>query len=180
MAHRPDRPQGARRPKGDTVKRAESSAGGRPKPVNRGAHRRAEVVEFSRSLVGIREIPTHSNNGPAVRVIQSSTGAYGAPWCVSTVQYEDVHVLGSTWANRTAGVYYYLEYAREHGCLVARPLPGDVVAYLIGAGHMGRVIAVHADGSFDAVEGNEADAVRIVPRNPRYLPCRFIRRPEYR
>lgn len=149
-------------------------------PIPRGARRRAAVVAYSRTLVGIREVPPHSNDGPAVHRIQSATGAYGAPWCVSTVQYEDLHVLGSTWANRTAGVYYYLEYARERGCLVSKPLPGDVVAYLVGNGHMGRVVAVHKDGTFDAVEGNEQDAVRIVPRNPRWVPCRFIRRPEYR
>ena len=149
-------------------------------PISRGAKRRAAVVAYSRTLVGIREIPAHSNDGPGVHRIQSSTGAYGLPWCVSTVQYADLHVLGSTWANRTAGVYYYLEYARERGCLVSKPLPGDVVAYLVGNGHMGRVVAVHKDGTFDAVEGNEQDAVRIVPRNPRWVPCRFIRRPEYR
>lgn len=148
--------------------------------VSRGAKRRAAVVAYSYTLVGIREVPAHSNDGPAVRRIQSSTGAYGEPWCVSTVQYEDLHVLGSTWANRTAGVYQYLDYARSKGCLVAKPLPGDVVAYLIGAGHMGRVVAVHADGTFLAVEGNHSDSVAIVPRSPSQVPCRFIRRPEYR
>jgi len=148
--------------------------------LSRGAKRRAAVVTYSRTLVGIREVPPHSNDGPAVHRIQSATGAYRAPWCVSTVQYEDLHVLGSTYANRTAGVYYYLDYARRHGHLVAKPLPGDVVAYIIGAGHMGRVVNVHKDGTFDAVEGNHADGCYLVPRNPRYLTCRFIRRPEYR
>lgn len=145
-----------------------------------GAKRRAAVVAYSRSLVGIREIPAHSNDGPGVHRIQSSTGAYRLPWCVSTVQYEDQHVLGSTWANRTAGVYVYLDYARAHGCLVAKPLSGDVVAYLIGNGHMGRVVNVHPDGSFDAVEGNHSDGCYLVPRDPRHIACRFIRRPEYR
>lgn len=147
---------------------------------SRGAKRRAAVVAYSRTLVGIREVPTHSNDGPAVHRIQSSTGAYRAPWCVSTVQYEDIHVLGSTWANKTAGVYYYLDFARAHGCLVSKPLPGDVVAYLIGNGHMGRIVNVHRDGTLDAVEGNHTDGCYLVPRNPRWVPCRFIRRPEYR
>jgi hypothetical protein len=154
----------------------------KPKPVNRGAKRRTAVVAFSHTLVGIREMPpgSHSNDGPAVRIIQRATGAYRAPWCVSTVQHEDLHVLGSTYANRTAGVYQYLEYAQHHGHTVPRPLPGDVVAYLIGNGHMGRVIHVYANGSFDAIEGNHSDACAIVHRDPRYLTCRFIRRPEYR
>jgi len=148
--------------------------------VSRGQKRRAAVVAYSRTLVGIREVPPHSNDGPAVRRLQRSTGAYHQPWCVSTVQDEDLHVLGSTYANRTAGVYYYLDFARAHGHLVAKPLPGDVVAYLIGNGHMGRVVNVHKDGSFDAVEGNHMDGCYLVPRNPRWVPCRFIRRPEYR
>lgn len=156
------------------------NGGSKPKPVNRGAQHRAAVVRFSRSLVGIAEVPAHSNNGPAVHRIQSATGAYGAPWCVSTIQYEDVQVLGSTWADKTAGVYYYLDYARRHGCLIAKPVPGCVALYLVGLGHAGRVVTVHADGSFDAVEGNEADAVRLVPRSPRWIPTRFALRPEYR
>lgn len=150
--------------------------------VDRGAQRRAAAVAYSHTLVGIREMPlgSHSNDGPAVHRIQSATGAYRAAWCVSTVQYVDLHVLGATYAHRTAGVYTYLDYARAHGHVVARPLPGDVVAYLVGNGHMGRVVAVHADGSFLAVEGNHTDGVYIVPRDPRYVPCRFVRRPEYR
>lgn len=159
----------------------------RPKPepsskVSIGARRRAAVVAFSHTLVGIREMPpgSHSNDGPDVHRIQSSTGAYRQPWCVSTVQYEDVHVLGTTYANKTASVYMYLGFAQHHGHVVAKPFAGDAVAYLVGAGHMGRVVQVMADGSFYAVEGNEADAVRIMHRNPRTIPCRFIRRPEYR
>lgn len=152
----------------------------KPKAVDHGAQRRAAVVTFSRSLVGIREIPAGSNDGPAVHRIQSATGAYRLPWCVSTVQYEDVHALGSTYANKTAGVYAYLAFAQAHGHLIAKPVPGCAVMYLVGQGHAGRVVTVHADGTFDAVEGNEADAVQIVPRNPRYVPCRFVLRPEYR
>jgi hypothetical protein len=150
-------------------------------PVSaKGKQRRLELVQFSRSLVGIREVPPHSNSGPAVHKIQSSTGAYNAPWCVSTLQYEDLHVLGTTYANRTAGAYYYADFARQHGHLIPKPVPGCAVVYYIGAGHAGRVVAVHPDGTFDTVEGNHTDGVYNVPRNPRYLTCRFILRPELR
>jgi hypothetical protein len=153
----------------------------KPKPVpDAGAARRLAVVAFARSLVGIAEVPAGSNDGPAVHRIQSSTGAYREPWCVSTVQYEDLHVLGSTYAHDTAGVYAYFEFARAAGDLIAKPVPGCAVCYLIGAGHAGRVVTVHADGTFDAVEGNEANAVRLVPRSPRAIPCRFILRAPYR
>jgi hypothetical protein len=154
-----------------------------PKPTPKpspGVARRAAVCAFSRSLVGIAEVPTGSNRGPAVSRIQSATGAYGQPWCVSTVQYEDLHTIGSTYAHATAGVYAYLAFARAAGHLIAKPVPGCAVCYLIGNGHAGRVVTVHADGTFDAVEGNEADAVRLVPRDPRAITCRFILRPEYR
>lgn len=148
------------------------------------AQKRAAVCAYAHELVGIHEVPPHSNRGPVqqhaagVTVIQSSTGAYGAPWCVSTVQYIWRQVLGSTWANRTAGVYYLIAYARSHGAVIPHPLPGCAVGYEIGAGHAGTVVEVHADGTFDAVEGNHSDRVGVVRRDPRHLACVFILRPE--
>lgn len=131
-------------------------------------------------------MPAHENKGPVqkrgvgVNVIQSSTGAYGLPWCVSTRQWIDLHVLGSTWANKTAGVYQYLHYAEYHGAVIPHPLPGCAVAYLIGAGHFGTVVKVYPDGTFDAVEGNHSDRVGVVRRDPRHLTCVFVLRPELR
>lgn len=147
---------------------------------NYAAKLRAEVCAFSRTLVGIHEIPAHSNSGPAVHRIQTSTGAYNLPWCVSTVQYEDLHVGLAAYAERTAGAYFYAEYAREHGDVVAHPVAGCAVVYHLGAGHAGRVVHVYPDGTFDAVEGNEGDAVRLVHRNPRQIACTYVLRREYR
>jgi hypothetical protein len=150
------------------------------------AKRRAAVVAYARELVGIHEVPAHSNNGPVqqhaagVHVIQSATGAYYAPWCVSTVQYIWRHVLGSTWANKTAGVYYLIEYARAHGAVIPHPLVGCAVCYVIGAGHAGTVVKVYRDGTFDAIEGNHSDKVALVRRDPKHLHCVFILRPELR
>lgn len=144
------------------------------------AQLRAEVCAFSRTLLGIHEEPPHSNAGPAVHRIQSATGAYNAPWCVSTVQYEDLHVGLDAYADRTASAYFYAEYAREHGDVVAHPIAGAAVVYHIGAGHAGRIVRVYADGTFDAVEGNEGDAVRLVRRSPRSIACTYALRLEYR
>jgi hypothetical protein len=138
------------------------------------------VVAFSLSLVGIHEQPPHSNDGPSVHRIQSATRAYREPWCVSTVQYEDVHVGLGLYANGTAGAYYYAEYAHEHGHVVAHPVAGCAVIYHLGQGHAGRIVHVLSSGAFYAVEGNEADAVRQVLRDPRHLGCTYVLRPEYR
>lgn len=140
---------------------------------------RAEVVVYARSLVGIRETPPHSNDGLAVRKLQAATGAFREPWCVSTVQAIWLHVLGTTWADRTANAYYLAAYARQHGCVIDRPLPGCAVVYRIGAGHAGTVVNVSPRlGTFVAVEGNEADSVAKVTRDPRHIGCTFILRPE--
>ena len=61
-----------------------------------------------------------------------------------------------------------------------KPVPGGPVVYQIGAGHMGIVVALHPNGTFDAVEGNEGNAVRLVTRDPRVLGCTFIEPPALR
>lgn len=142
------------------------------------------MVAEARALVGIHEVPAHSNRGPAqvggvgVDVIQSATGAYGAPWCVSTVQWLWRHVLGSTWAGDTANAYALAEYAHAAGRVIVTPIPGCAVVYHIGAGHAGTVTTYHGGSAFSAVEGNEADAVRPMSRDLRHIPCTFILRPE--
>lgn len=152
-----------------------------PKLPKKPAHpKRDAVVAFAHTLVGIHETPSHSNSGPAVRVIQSATGAYNAAWCVSTVQYIWKHVLGSTWADGTAGAYYLADYAARHGAVISKPVPACAVVYHIGQGHAGTVIAVGRFGRFTAIEGNEGDAVRIMSRSTRQLRCTFILREELR
>ncbi len=141
------------------------------------AQLRAAIVKEARSLVGIREVPPGSNSGIDVHRIQSATHAYNAPWCVSTVQYIWLKVLGTTWAEDTANAYFLAEYAHESKRTIPAPVPGCAVVYHLGAGHAGTVVAVTGK-TFDAVEGNEADAVRVVTRDPRSLGCTFILRHE--
>lgn len=140
----------------------------------------AAVAKFARSLVGIHETPAHSNDGPGVHTIQSVTGAYRAPWCVSTVQFIVRHVLGFTIADRTANAYYLAAYAEKHGWTIPKPVVGAAVVYHLGAGHAGTVVQVNRGGAFLAVEGNEGDAVRLVERDPRGVKCTFILHPELR
>ncbi len=149
-----------------------------PAPQPTPAELRALIVKEARSLLGIREVPLGSNSGTAVHMIQSATHAYNAPWCVSTVQYIWLKVLGSTWAEDTANAYFLANYAKESGQVIAKPVPGCAVVYHIGAGHAGTVVRAGTSPEFDAVEGNEADAVRLVTRNTRALACTFILRHE--
>lgn len=138
------------------------------------------VASFANTLVGITEQPRGSNSGTKVRQIQSATGAYNAPWCVSTVQYIWRHTLGTPWANDTAGAYYLADYAIRHGATTPHPILGAAVVYHLGDGHAGTVVRVNRNGTFYAVEGNWGDAVAKVYRDPRTVPCTFVLRPELR
>ncbi len=151
---------------------------GRYKPT--GHPNRDAVVKEALSLVGIHEVPDGSNDGPDVHKIQSATGAYRAPWCVSTIQYVWKQVLGSTWADDTANAYYLADYARQHGDTMMGPLAGCAVVYHLGDGHAGTVVRVRRNGDFWAVEGNWGNAVVRILRDPRTIPCTFILRPELR
>lgn len=137
----------------------------------------SKIVAEAHKLLGIHEVPDGSNSGPAVIEIQTATGAYGAPWCVSTVQYIIRAVTGKTIADDTANVYYLADYGARHGWVVPRPVVGGPVCYHIGQGHAGTVVQVLADGTFYAVEGNEGNAVRLMHRSAPQLPCTFLKPP---
>lgn len=148
----------------------------KPRPAAKPSVAELIVAEAHR-LLGIHEVPAHSNDGPGVHTIQSATGAYRAPWCVSTVQYIVKAVLGHTIADDTANAYYLADYGIAHGWHVARPAVGGPVVYRIGAGHAGTVVQTLSDGTFYAIEGNEGDAVRLMHRDPRTLGCVFLKPP---
>jgi hypothetical protein len=135
------------------------------------------IIHEAQALLGVHEIPAHSNDGPAVHTIQSSTGAYRAPWCVSTVQFIVKTVVGHTIADDTANVYYLAEYGARHGWVQPRPVLAGPVCYRIGAGHAGTIVQVLDQHRFYAVEGNEGDAVRLMLRDSRQLPCVFLKPP---
>lgn len=136
-----------------------------------------KIVKEAHALLGVHEIPDGSNNGPAVHQIQTVTKAYGEPWCVSFVQYVVHFVTGSSIANDTASVYYLIDYAAKSGWVEERPVVAGPVCYRIGQGHCGIVVQVLADGSFYAIEGNEANAVRLMHRDPHMLSCVFLKPP---
>jgi hypothetical protein len=154
-----------------------SAAKPKPKPAPPKPSTAEQIVAAAHALLGIHEIPAHSNMGPDVHRIQSATGAYGAPWCVSTLQYIIRQVLGYVIADDTANVYYLADYGARHGWVQPRPVLAGPVCYRIGVGHAGTVVQVLDAHRFYAVEGNEADAVRLVLRDSRQLSCVFLKPP---
>lgn len=145
-----------------------------------GHAKRDAVVKEAVALVGCHEQPMGSNDGACVHDIQSSTGAFRQPWCVSTVQRVWVKAGLGTWADDTANAYYLSSYAEKHGAVVSRPRSGCAVVYHLGDGHAGTVTRVLSDGRFWAVEGNWGDAVVRILRDPHTIPCTFVLRPELR
>jgi hypothetical protein len=118
-----------------------------------------KLLAVYRAELGVREVPFGSNRGPRVRQYQSSTGAYGAAWCVSFLQWGFQQVGVPRIANRSAGVFYCVDWARKNGLLRYSPKPGYLAAYMWSAGHMGIVEEVAA-GGFMAIEGNASNMVR--------------------
>lgn len=144
--------------------------------------------------LGVHE--TYSNSGPCISssctwggrsyaAIQSSTGAYHAAWCVSTEQQAGILAGFGTFADRTAGVYYAVDYANARGWLSAKAKFASLVAFITldsrgyrvaGTGHMGFVTKVTSTG-FSYIAGNDGNAVRehfILYGSRRYV---FIRLP---
>lgn len=118
-----------------------------------------ELLGLYRAELGVREVPMGSNRGPRIRQYQASTGAYNAAWCVSFLQFGLWRLGVPRIANRSAGVFYCVDWARKNGLLRYSPKPGYFAAYMWSAGHIGVVEEVSA-GGFMAIEGNAANSVR--------------------
>lgn len=122
-------------------------------------------LSYARSQLGVTEIPWGSNRGPHISyqvgplpAYESITGAYGAPWCASFVQWMLYTSKTGTIADRSAGVYYIKDWAWRRALLRAMPRPGDLVAFLENNGHIGVVEAVSRYG-ITSIEGNTGNAV---------------------
>jgi hypothetical protein len=154
---------------------------------------KAKNYELELLAANIHEIPDGANRGPAIsytatlhghtiRALQSSTGAYGQAWCVSTQQAVMKAIGYGTFANATAGVYYTVDYYAARNQLVAKARVGELVAFITydryghrvtGTGHLGFVMAVQAS-TFTYAAGNDGNAFRehTIPMGSR--PYAFI------
>jgi hypothetical protein len=128
-------------------------------PVPTDAKCDLRVAAEARSLLAlnVHEQPDGSNrDGPILHAIQAETGAFGLAWCMSTDQYILDHAGVGTIANRSAGVFYTVGWARARGLVRARPKVGSLAMFLDGQGHTGTVVAVTAHG-YVTVEGNASN-----------------------
>ena len=133
-----------------------------------------KLLATARGELGTTESPPHSNDGAGVRKYQAITHAYRAPWCASFVQWVLTRSGIGPIANDTAGAYYMGDYARRMGWQVPTALPGAVVVYHLGQGHVGIVESVNPDHTFYAIEGNENDSVTRMHRSPSLVYCFFV------
>lgn len=119
------------------------------------------IIAAGRRFLGCTEAPRGSNDGTCVRHIQSSTGAYRAPWCGSFVARaymdagveDDGIISASTWQT--------VANARARGALLTTAIPGCIIVWRPGAsGHMEIVERVLSATTVQTIGGNVSDSVK--------------------
>ncbi len=147
----------------------------------------AAALRIAETQRGVREIGS-TNTGPQVDHFLAAAGvAPGNPWCASFVTWsleQAGHKMpGGGWA----AVSTWVNNAKQgnNGLQIvsaADARPGDIVAYDWGGqddfgadGHIGFLASGVKDGQFNALEGNNGDAVNLVPRHLGSANIVFIR-----
>lgn len=138
---------------------------------------RADIVDYAKRYIGVREEPAGSNLGPRSgqypRIIEKwqrwANGLTGYPWCsafVCGVIRERTGLIVPE--PRKASVGFFEQWADRHGALVKRPFKGDIVTYRFDSdnwpdhiGFVDRVLAVawfggKFVGTIRTIEGNTA------------------------
>lgn len=86
----------------------------------------------------------------------------GLPWCAIFAQWSFARAgYKPPFANRSFGVIYIAQWARDHGYLNAKARVGSLVAFLDDGGHIGYVVKVLASG-YVTDEGNSSNRVQQV------------------
>lgn len=112
-----------------------------------------------------------NNDSPDIARYRTATrgAAAGAPWCAYFVSYI-CRQAGVPIGPGGAGMGYVpaiTDWARQTGKFVppsGQVRPGDLILFG-GAGHIGIVESVNADGSLTTIEGNHSDRVDRVQRS---------------
>ena len=136
----------------------------------------AAALRVAQTQRGVRETGG-ANTGPQVdQYLEAAGVSPGNPWCASFITWsleQAGHKMdGGGWA----AVATWVRNAEQGGnglklVSAEEARPGDIVAYDWGGGtdfgadgHIGFLDSSVKDGSFTALEGNNADAVNHVPR----------------
>jgi putative modified peptide len=137
----------------------------------------AAALSVAQSQRGVREIGD-ANTGPRVdQFLAAAKVAPGNPWCASFVTWSLEQAGHKMPGDGWAGVSTWVRNAEQgnSGLKVVsaeEARPGDIVAYDWGGhddfgadGHIGFLDSNVKDGRFTALEGNNDDAVNVVPRH---------------
>src|SRR4051794_10484120 len=147
----------------------------------------AAALSVAQSQKGVREVGG-ANVGPQVdQYLAAAKVAPGNPWCASFITWsleQAGHKMpGGGWA----AVATWVQNAEQgnNGLKVVSAedaRPGDIVAYDFGGGsdfgsdgHIGFLDSTVQNGKFTALEGNNNDAVNVVPRQLGGANIKFIR-----
>lgn len=128
-------------------------------PLTRGE----KVAAWELTQLGVHEIPWGSNQGPQVRVYQSSTGAYGLAWCASLQSYGQ-RKFGYD-GPISARAFDWLDFGSHVAPSSAKQ--GDPVVIKEGDGHIGCFLNVQPDGQIRMVSGNTHNAVDVGDYDPK-------------
>jgi len=131
----------------------------------------SRIREIALSQVGVIEQPYGSNRGPRISYPVSNyhgtyalsydgvVGQYGVAWCAIFDQWVYHYAGYGTFAHKSAGVFYIVDWARSAGFLSAKPYVGSLVAYLNYDGHLGIITKVTQGQGYWTVEGNSSQRV---------------------
>ena len=156
-------------------------------PGSGGSSLGAAALRIAQTQRGVRETGG-ANTGPQVDEYLAAAGVSpGNPWCASfttwALEKAGYKLPGSGWA----AVATWVRNAEQgnNGLQIVSAedaRPGDIVAYDFGGqsdfgadGHIGFLDSTVANGRFTALEGNNADAVNVVPRSVDDANVVFIR-----
>jgi len=119
-------------------------------------------LKYAAGFLGAGEYPPGSNRGPFVEFCQQHTWLKGTgwPWCAAFAVTVVQEGGGVEYPDRTAGAWDLLERARKRGwaCSAKTAVPGDLVVFNIGSGHVGVVEKIE-NGNVISIDGNAGDAV---------------------
>ena len=147
----------------------------------------AAALRIAETQRGVHEIGG-ANTGPQVNeYLQAAGVAPGNPWCASFVTWsleKAGHKMpGGGWA--AVATWVHNAEQGNNGLKIVsadQAQPGDIVAYDFGGqsdfgadGHIGFLASGVKGGQFNALEGNNADAVNLVPRKVADANVVFIR-----
>lgn len=124
------------------------------------------VVKYALTQVGVHESPWGSNSGADVRRYQSSTGAYGQPWCASFDWYcwqKAANYKGPV----SAGAWYSTDHIGTRQTIMSAR-PGDLVSFDVGDGHVGLFLS-RTSSAVRTVDGNTSDQVAVRDRAIRII-----------